>query len=193
MVSYTLAGDKTVFSDNEYTILSEIDENRNITQRELSKALGVSVSTVNVLMNKMMREGLVKMTQVSQRQVLYMLTPTGMMEKAKKTVSYLKAHYRAIYETTERIKEILADLATKHDVIYVLTQDDEMGEIMKAAVRAYLDKHKSAQIQFARAIDGIDCTKDKAPVLVYMMLGEGLVSDLVMDDKMTVVDVMGLL
>ena len=188
-----MTGNKGTFSDNEYTILSEIGENQNITQRELSRALGVSVSTVNVLMNKMMREGLVKMTQVSQKQVLYMLTPTGLMAKAKKTVSYLKAHYRAIYETNERIKEILAELATKYDVIYVLTQEDEMGEIMKAAVREYLDKHKSAQIQFVRDIHGIDCTKDKAPVLVHMMLGEDIVSDLVMDNKMTVVDVMGLL
>ena len=188
-----MTGNKHAFSDNEYTILSEIDENENITQRELSKALGVSVSTVNVLMNKMMREGLVKMTQVSQKQVLYMLTPAGMMAKAKKTVSYLKAHYRAIYETNERLKSILAELATKHDVIYVLTQDDEMGEIMKAAVREYLDKHKSVRIQFVRDITAIDCAQDKAPVLVYMMLGEDIMSDLVMDEKMMVVDVMGLL
>ncbi|HHU72069.1 MAG TPA: winged helix-turn-helix transcriptional regulator, partial [Clostridiales bacterium] len=84
-----MADNKILLADNEYVIMSEVVENEYITQRELSKKLGVSVSTVNVLMNKMIREGLIKMTQVSQKQVLYMLTPVGMMEKAKKTVTYL--------------------------------------------------------------------------------------------------------
>ena len=79
-----MAESKSIFSDNEYTIMSEIMDNENVSQRELSRKLGVSVSTVNALMNKMIKEGLIKMTQVSQKQVFYMLTPIGMMEKAKK-------------------------------------------------------------------------------------------------------------
>ena len=66
-----MADSKSIYSDNEYTIMSEIMDKESITQRELSKKLGISVSTVNVLMNKMIRDGLVKMTQVSQKQVFY--------------------------------------------------------------------------------------------------------------------------
>ena len=79
-----MAESKSIFSDNEYTIMSEIMDNENVSQRELSRKLGISVSTVNALMNKMIKEGLIKMTQVSQKQVFYMLTPIGMIEKAKK-------------------------------------------------------------------------------------------------------------
>ena len=129
--------------DNEYVIMSEVADNETVTQRELSKKLGISVSTVNVLMNKMIREGLIKMTQVSQKQVLYMLTPVGMMEKAKKTVGYLKAHYRAIYETKEKIKSVLDELCREHDVIYVLMGNDEMSEILAIAVDEYKNKHKN--------------------------------------------------
>jgi len=188
-----LTGNKGTFSDNEYTILSEIGENENITQRELSRALGVSVSTVNVLMNKMMREGLVKMTQVSQKQVLYMLTPTGMMAKAKKTVSYLKAHYRAIYETNERIKAILAELAIKHDVIYVLMQDDEMGEIMKAAVREYLDKHKKENIFLINNVKKVDELKGHNPVFLHIGLDEEKYFDQLLHKKIKIISVMELL
>lgn len=71
--------------------MSEIVDNENVSQRELSRKLGVSVSTVNALMNKMIKEGLIKMTQVSQKQVFYMLTPVGMVEKAKKNRELFKS------------------------------------------------------------------------------------------------------
>ncbi len=99
-----MAQNKSVFSDNEYSILSEIEKNEHVTQRELSNKLGLSLGSVNVLINKMIKEGLIKMEQISQKQVFYMLTPVGMLAKAKKTVRYLKIHYRAIFETKEKIK-----------------------------------------------------------------------------------------
>ncbi len=141
-----MAESKSIFSDNEYTIMSEIMDNENVSQRELSRKLGVSVSTVNALMNKMIKEGLIKMTQVSQKQVFYMLTPVGMMEKAKKTVSYLKGHYRAIFETKEKIKTIFQALDQEHDAIFVLLGEDEMAEIMGIAVTEFNSKQNQASV-----------------------------------------------
>lgn len=126
--------------------MSEIMDNENVSQRELSRKLGVSVSTVNALMNKMIKEGLIKMTQVSQKQVFYMLTPVGMMEKAKKTVSYLKGHYRAIFETKEKIKTIFQALDQEHDAIFVLLGEDEMAEIMGIAVTEFNSKQNQASV-----------------------------------------------
>ena len=79
-----MSEEESLLLDDEYIIMSEVSENEKISQRELSRKLGVSVSTVNILVNKMIKDGLIKVTQVSQRQLLYMLTPVGMMEKAKK-------------------------------------------------------------------------------------------------------------
>lgn len=126
--------------------MSEIMDNENVSQRELSRKLGVSVSTVNALMNKMIKESLIKMTQVSQKQVFYMLTPVGMMEKAKKTVSYLKGHYRAIFETKEKIKTIFQALDQEHDAIFVLLGEDEMAEIMGIAVTEFNSKQNQASV-----------------------------------------------
>lgn len=166
--------------DNEYIIMSEVSENENITQRELSRKLGISVSTVNVLINKMIREGLIKMTQVSQKQVLYMLTPVGMMEKAQKTVRYLKGHYRAIYETKEKIKSVLEELDQRHDVIYMLMHGDEMSEIMSIAVHEYKAKHSRSNIEMIQSIVDIDVKKYKMPILLYMSVDEeGIVEDII--------------
>src|SRR6056297_3185710 len=105
-----MAQNNSLNIDNEYKLMSEISENENITQRELSKKLNLSLGSVNILIKKMIKEGLIKMDQVSQRQVFYMLTPVGMMEKAKKTSKYIRIHYKAINETKKKIKRTLEEI-----------------------------------------------------------------------------------
>lgn len=166
-----------LFLDNEYVIMSEVSANEKVTQRELSRKLGVSVSTVNLLMNKMIREGLIKMTQVSQKQVLYMLTPAGMMEKAKKTVNYLKIHYKAIYETKEKIKNVLDKLNNEHDIIYILINNDEMNEIISLAVQEFKAKHSNSNIRIIISLADVDVKEYNSPVLMYMSVNNNIISD----------------
>lgn len=170
---------KDLFGDNEYIIMSEIAENEKITQRELSKKMGVSVSTVNILISKMLREGLIKMTQVSQKQMLYMLTPAGMMEKARKTVSYLKIHYRAIYEIQKKTKEILEELIETHDVLIVLLSKDEIWEIIGVEIDKFRLSNKQHSMLIIEDLLGVESSitklnhiKAKAPVLLYMTTDE---------------------
>jgi DNA-binding MarR family transcriptional regulator len=114
--------------------MTEIADNEHITQRELSSKLGVSLGSVNILINKMAKEGLIKIEQVSSKQVLYMLTPAGMIAKAKKTVRYLKVHYRAIYETKEKIKTLFLELLDEYEMVYLFIDDEEMLAIMDLAI-----------------------------------------------------------
>lgn len=157
-------------------IMSEIEENEKITQRELSRKLDVSVSTINVLINKMIKEGSIKMTQVSQRQVLYMLTPAGMMEKAKKTVNYLKIHYRAIFQTKERIKEVLNELSENYDIIYILTNQDEIDEIIRVALEEINENKIEARLVSIDEIEKIKQDNCEEPILIYTMDDEMLLS-----------------
>lgn len=161
-----------IFADNEFAIMSEIETKECITQRELSKKLGVSVSTVNILVNKMVREGLIKMTQVSQKQVFYILTPKGMMEKAKKTVSYLKIHYKAIDQTKEKIKAVLAELNQKYDAIFVFISNDEMGEVIGMAIEEFELSHLNLKIEVSRQMRKFDTKYFVSPVLLYMDVDE---------------------
>ena len=87
--------------DKNYLLLSEIDANCDISQRELSDKTGVSLGSVNLLIKKMIREGLIKMEMINANRVIYMLTPNGMAEKAEKTVRYIRHHYNAIQEAKE--------------------------------------------------------------------------------------------
>lgn len=184
-----MAENKDVLLDNKYQIMSEIAENENISQRELSKKLGISLGSVNVLINKMIKEGLIKIEQVSQKQVLYMLTPVGMMEKAKKTVSYLKVHYRAIYETKEKIKNMLIDLETQYDEIVILLLNDEMGEIIKVAVDEYsLDTETTIKLIYEIRTVNID--KSKKIIILHMLIEESEIKEYFYNKNVEIYNIM---
>ena len=176
-----LPGNENIVMDNEYHIMSEVADNENVTQRELSTKLGVSVSTINVLINKMIREGLIKMKQVSGRQVLYMLTPMGIVEKARKTSSYLKGHYRIIYETNEKIKSLLDEYTHENDEIYLLICDNEMGEILEMAANEYMDSHRESKIKLIYQNNNIDYTENNElcnVVLLHMNVEEDIIEEM---------------
>ena len=176
-----LPGNENIVMDNEYHIMSEVADNENVTQRELSTKLGVSVSTINVLMNKMIREGLIKMKQVSGRQVLYMLTPMGIVEKARKTSSYLKGHYRIIYETNEKIKSLLDEYIQGNDEIYLLICDNEMGEILEMVANEYMDSHRDSKIKLIYQNDNVDYTENNElsdAVLLHMNVEEDIIEEM---------------
>ncbi|QUI25015.1 winged helix-turn-helix transcriptional regulator [Vallitalea pronyensis] len=168
---------QSVYSDNEFFIMSEIADNESISQRELSRKLGLSLGSINVLINKMIREGLIKMEQVSQKQVFYMLTPVGIMEKANKTVRYLKVHYRAIYETKEKVKSVLSELSLKYDDIFILKSDDEMGEVIGVAVTEFLSENKSVKVNIIGKNSKFSVKKIRNAVLLYVGEDQELMGD----------------
>jgi DNA-binding MarR family transcriptional regulator len=158
--------------------MTEIIDNENVSQRELSRKLGLSVGTVNILINKMIKEGVIKMNMVSQKQVMYMLTPTGIVEKAKKTVSYLKAHYRAIYETKEKVKLILDELSLKYENIIILKSNDEMGELIELTIKEYETKNKvkKIKIKIVNKNYKFELIKNKNTVLLYAIENQEIIN-----------------
>jgi len=120
--------------DREYIILKYIEKNERISQRELSKALGISLGSVNMLLGKMMEEGLIKVRTIPAKRAFYMLTPRGMVEKANKTYKYIKNNYKYINTTKKRIKENLLKILKEEEEVILLLQEDEIGELIKTSV-----------------------------------------------------------
>jgi DNA-binding MarR family transcriptional regulator len=148
--------------------MKEIADNENVTQRELSRTLGVSLGTINVLMNKMVREGLIKMTQVSQKQVLYMLTPFGMMAKAKKTVSYLKAHYKAIDTSKQALKDLFKELNEHYEKILIFIEDFDIREVIDLSIYELNRENILIDYEFIDTIDKMVWGENQKTILVYL-------------------------
>ena len=72
--------------DTYFRVMRLLQENPDLTQRELAEKLGISVGGLNYCLKALMKKGLVKMKSFANSKnkfgYVYMLTPNGMAEKA---------------------------------------------------------------------------------------------------------------
>jgi EPS-associated MarR family transcriptional regulator len=85
-------------------IFREINRSPEMTQREFSFKLGISLGKVNFLINALIQKGFVKVGNFkkssSKSKYLYCLTPRGIEEKSRMTYLFLKRKMRE-YEQLE--------------------------------------------------------------------------------------------
>jgi len=93
--------------DSEYLLLSSIKElterQRDISQRDLARAINLSLGMTNVLLKRLSQKGYILMQKISSRNVTYVLTPEGMNELAGRTYRYLKRTMKTVVTYKEAI------------------------------------------------------------------------------------------
>ena len=96
---------------SKYQLLKSLEQDANLTQRQLSEELGISLGKVNYCLKSLIQKGFVKINNFKNSnhklQYSYLLTPTGIEEKTKLTIEFLKVktkEYEALKEELERIK-----------------------------------------------------------------------------------------
>jgi MarR family transcriptional regulator, temperature-dependent positive regulator of motility len=94
-------------SDIEYTVLKVLKDNPAITQRQLSKELGLSLGKTNYVLHALMDKGLMKLSNFKRSDnkvgYLYLLTPEGIEEKSILAKNFLQ---RKTNQYTRLKKEI---------------------------------------------------------------------------------------
>ena len=80
--------------DIRLDLLRKLESNPQYTQRELSKEMGVSLGKVNYCLKKLTQKGSIKLTNFTHNPnkmgYVYLLTPSGIEEKSRLTLSFLK-------------------------------------------------------------------------------------------------------
>lgn len=78
-----------------YKILKALEQNPEISQRDLAQELGVSLGRVNFCLKALIDVGLLKATNFRNSKnklaYMYLLTPRGVKEKSQITERFLKA------------------------------------------------------------------------------------------------------
>tara|TARA_B100001758_G_C18373036_1_gene592551 strand:+ start:93 stop:416 length:324 start_codon:yes stop_codon:yes gene_type:complete len=81
-------------SEVELEILRKIEENPNLTQREIAQELDLSLGKINYLIKALLTKGLVKIKNFKRSDnklgYLYLLTNAGMDTKKKLTMLFLQ-------------------------------------------------------------------------------------------------------
>lgn len=73
----------------EFQLLTEISSGDSVTQRHLAKKYGLALGLTNFLIRRLVNKGHVKMINLQRKRLRYLVTPTGLAEKARLTYEYL--------------------------------------------------------------------------------------------------------
>ncbi|MHB1187473.1 MarR family EPS-associated transcriptional regulator [Thiobacillus sp.] len=106
-----------------YKLLKVLEENPDVTQRELAARLGISLGKANYCLRALMGRGWVKMANFRRNPnkmgYVYLLTPRGVEEKARFAVRFLRdklLEFDVLKAEIERLKVEVADSATNESI-----------------------------------------------------------------------------
>ena len=102
---------KTSQEDVHFRVLRLLEENPEMSQRDLAHAVGISVGGAHYCLNALVEKGLIKIGNFSaardKRRYAYILTPKGIAEKSALTGRFLKrkmAEYEALKAEIEALQ-----------------------------------------------------------------------------------------
>ena len=108
--------------ETHYHVLKLIEKNPSITQRQLASELGVSVGKANYCLKALIDKGWVKANNFKNSNnklaYIYKLTPSGIEQKARFTVIFLKrkmSDYESLKQDIEMLKYEVNTNRIKHD------------------------------------------------------------------------------
>ena len=104
--------------DTNYRLMRILEVSPDLSQREMGQALGISFGGINYCLNALVAKGLVKIENFSQNQskfgYVYLLTPSGIAEKAALTSVFLKRKIDEYEALKAEIAMLKSEIHTKN-------------------------------------------------------------------------------
>lgn len=89
-------------------LLDKVAEVNTISQRDLSKELGIALGLTNLLLRRTVRKGWVRLVRLRRNRVKYLVTPAGLAQKARMSRDYFAESIRFYAQTRDRIRGTFA-------------------------------------------------------------------------------------
>ena len=121
--------------DTYFRVLRMLQDNPDLTQREIAQALGLSTSGLNYCLKALIDKGWVKVQNFSQSKnkfgYIYVLTPLGISQKMALAASFLMRkmkEYEALKTEIDDVRGELVALSNASSATQVVgVSDEELG------------------------------------------------------------------
>jgi len=136
-------------SDNSYSsllILEELAKDEDVSQRDLSKRLGIAVGLVNSYLKNMVARGYIRIKAFPRNRYSYLLTPKGLAEKSRLTYQHLNYFTNLYTNVRKDFVQLFLQLEEEGVQRVVFCGVDEVAEI------AYLSLQETS-ISLAAVLD----------------------------------------
>lgn len=127
-------------------LLDEISKNHELTQRDMSRKLGVALGLINSYLKNLAAKGYITVSTIPRKRYAYYLTPHGLSEKTRLTYQHLQ-NFTSLYRVARKDFHSLFNKLRHSNVKRVaFCGVDEVTEI------AYLSL-KEAELELAGIVD----------------------------------------
>lgn len=124
-------------SQRELKILTEIAEQENVTQRGLSKNLGIALGLTNLYLKRLAHKGYIKITTIPPNRLKYLITPQGFAAKTLLTYEYMTLSLVLYKQTRRTLSEALRPLVTDGVKRFGLIGVGEAAELAYLSLREF--------------------------------------------------------
>jgi DNA-binding MarR family transcriptional regulator len=112
-----------------YRILEEISEDKSLTQRKLSKKLGIALGLTNLYLKRLIKKGYIMVDTMPRNRIIYNLTPNGITEKSKLTYEYMKYSFNFYKDLRLRLNKVFLAIEKDEAKKVVFYGAGEIAEI----------------------------------------------------------------
>ncbi len=162
----------------ELKILERLENNGYLTQRELSKEVGIALGLVNHLLKKMVKKGWIKIKNIDAKKIRYLITPEGAREKSSLLYKRVESTIHFYLEAKRVIRDKVVHLkndGVKDVSIYGINHISEVLFIVLKELRleldAVVDEKKEGEEWFGYTVIGMEqFVKSNTSVLIFASL-----------------------
>lgn len=150
--------------EHELQILKSLYKSEKTTQRDISKSMGISLGSVNILIKRLVKKGMIEIERLSKRTTKYIVTPQGFKHTLEETYKCIIESYRYINTLNSRIDSLLNYKCNeKFDEIVLLCERDEIFELIENKLNERNFNYRSID-----KIEDIDEIKDLDKILILI-------------------------
>lgn len=116
----------------ELQILKSLYKSEKTTQRHISKDMGISLGSVNTLIKRLVKKGMIEVERLGKRTTKYIVTPQGFKHSLEETYKCIIESYRYINVLNSRIDSLLNCKCNEEVAeIVLLCERDEIFELIE--------------------------------------------------------------
>lgn len=154
--------EKPLDSSRSLQLLSEISGEEPLSQRELSRRLGIAVGLVNSYLKNLVSKGFVRVKNFPSNRYAYLLTPQGIAEKSRLAYQHL-SYFTSLYTVARQdYLELFRRLEQSGVREVVFCGVDEVAEVAYLSLRetglelvAVMDDERKGDLFFGLTIGAI--------------------------------------
>lgn len=168
-------GKKTMDTHRSFLILSEIEREETVSQRELASRLGIALGLINSYLKNLVAKGYVRIKSFPKNRYGYLLTPQGLAEKSRLAYQHL-SYFTNLYQIARQdYLALFRSLHTSGIRRVTFCGVDETAEIAYLSLREtglelveVMDDRHAGEIFFEKKISPLATSKETCtlPIII---------------------------